>query len=684
MRKKLLLLFVCSLMSVWSFAQKETYEDNLTWTLENDVLTISGTGEMANYIFSSAPWDDVRLQIKQVKIEDGVTSIGSYAFSLCSELISVVIGSGVTSIDFVTAFKGCENFAAIEVNDANKYYASLTGVLFNKNLTTLIKYPEGKTDKEYSVPDGITNIENYAFIGCSKLTSVTIPNHVKNIGHNVFSGCKFLTSVSIGNGVGNIGSETFIDCSNLTCIEVDDANEFYTSLTGVLFNKNQTILIKYPEGKSDEEYSIPAGVTDIESNAFRNCNKLISVIISGSVTNIGNYAFAYCTNLSFIDIPDGVKNIGSYAFYDTPWYDNLSDGVIYIAKALYAYKGMMPANTSIDIPDGISSITGEAFNYCTNLIGITIPNSVTSIGHNAFNYCTRLFDIVIPNSVTSIGAGAFTYTPWYDNQPAGIIYINNILYQYKGTMPANTAIEVRSGTVNIAEWAFYNCSGLTSINIPNSVTHIKNHAFFSCTGLRHINIPNNVTYIGNYAFSHSGLTSIAIPNSVVSIGEEAFLGCTGLISVTIPESVTSIGDETFSGCSNLMSITNLNPAPVFIEEFTFANVNKESCVLKVPVGSVEQYRQATGWEKFSRIEAIEETIVKIPVINDLHIYPNPVQESFFLKNIERNTIVTVLDVAGKIVLQKIVNPDEAIMVSLLQKGVYFINVKEQCMKIIKR
>ena len=155
--------------------------------------------------------------------------------------------------------------------------------------------------------------------------------------------------------------------------------------------------------------------------------------------------------------------------------------------------------TSITIPNSVTKIGGAAFGGCTGITEVTIPNSVTEIGWRAFDSCTGLTEVTIPNSVTEIGYCAFNNTGWYNNQADGVVYINNVLYRYEGTMPEGTSILIKNGTVSISPGAFADCTGLTEVTIPNSVTVIGMGAFKGCTRLKSIIIQNPDVVIGEDA-----------------------------------------------------------------------------------------------------------------------------------------------------------------------------------------
>ena len=382
-------------------------------------------------------------------------------------------------------------------------------------------------DYEYTfLDDGTVEISKY--IGSDK--EITIPDtidgkKVTSIGNYVFENCIGLESITIPENITNIEHMAFYYCTNLESINVDVNNNIYSSIDGVLFNKEQDKILFFPYNKSDS-YEIPDSITSIGDMAFFGCYNLTNIIIPDSVTSIGNWAFKSCSSLTNITIPNSVTSIGERAFSGCANFTSITipDSVTSIGEGAFSSCRIL---TSITIPDSVTSISDSTFRYCYKLTDIIIPNSVTSIGFFAFEACD-LTNITIPNSVTSIGGAAFRYC----------------------TRLAN--ITISNSVTSISAETFRNCYKLTGIIIPNSVTSIGNGAFEGCSSLTNITIPNSVTSIYWETFcSCSSLTSIIIPDSVTSIGNKAFYGCTNLTSITIPKSVTSIGDYTFTDCNNL-------------------------------------------------------------------------------------------------------------------------------------
>ena len=454
--------------------------EGLTYSLNSDEngYTVTGIGTCT----------DKELIIPSEYNAKPVTSIGNEAFSGCTGLTSVTIPDSVTSIGR-EAFEDCTGLTSVTIGDS------------------------------------VTSIGSLAFYGCKGLTSVTIPDSVTSIGWGAFRDCR-LTSVTIGKGVTSIGDDAFYSWG-LTSITVAEGNTKYHSAGNCLIETESKTLIT---GCENSIIPTDGSVTSIGEGAFYSWG-LTSITIPDSVTSIGEGAFSGCTRLTSITIPDSVTSIGEYAFFNTAWYNNQPDGLVYAGKVAYKYKGTMPSNTSIVLEEGTLGIADYAFRGCTGLTSVTIGGSVTSIGYSAFYNCTGLTSVTIPDSVTSIGESAFSGC-------SGL-----------------TSITIPNSVTSIGEWAFSGCRGLTSVTIGKGVTSIGSYVFRYCTGLTSVTIGGSVTSIGYEAFSGCrGLTSVTIPDSVTSIDREAFSGCTGLTSVTIPYSVTSIGGWAFDGCTGLTSI----------------------------------------------------------------------------------------------------------------------------------
>ena len=464
--------------------------DNVFWSFDKSIglLTISGSGKMSNYDNSNLPFCNA--SITKVVIEDGITSIGEYAFWKCTGLTSIIIPDSVTIIGS-SAFRGCTGLKSVTIGNGvtsigSSTFEDCTG------LTSII------------IPDSVTSIDSYTFNSCTGLTSIIIPDSVTSIGSYAFNRCTSLTSITIPNSVTSIDSYAFEGCTSLSCITVDKKNSVYDcrGACNSIIEKATNVLII-----GCKNSFVPDSVTSIGEGAFSSCTGLKSITIPDSVTSIGVNAFNSCTGLKSITIPDSVTSIDILAFSLCTGLKSVTigNGVTCIdARVFWKCTGL----TSITIPNSVTSIRSYAFEDCTGLKSITIPDSVKWIVNYAFNGCTSLKSVTIGNGVTSIGEGAFS------------------------SCTGLTSIIIPDSVTFIGIYAFEGCTGLKSVTIGNGVTSIGNDAFSSCTGLTSIIIPDSVTSIGSYAFNRcTSLTSIIIPDSVTSIGSSAFSNTVALTDV---------------------------------------------------------------------------------------------------------------------------------------------------------
>ena len=388
-----------------------------------------------------------------VSLPAGLQEIGFGAFIWCEKLSAVTIPAGVKKIGSA-AFSACSNLQSITVADGNANYIVVDGVLFNKEKTTLVQYPAGRVATSYVIPKEVTSIEHQAFNNSDNLTAVTLPAGVTSIGVWAFANCSKLTSITIPATVKTIGDGTFTTCQELAEIKVEAANTAYTSADGVLFDKAKKTLIKYPEGRNATAYAIPAGVTNIESEAFGGTKKLTSVTIPASVKKIGYNAFS--------------------------------------ASGL----------TSAVIPAGVDTISSGLFSWCEKLASVTLPASVKTIGYSAFYGC---------KSLKSLTVGMKTPSGLNENDDVfGQVPVANVtLTVPKGSKAAYAATPVWKEFKQIAE------STVSNVLLPEArIYTAEGRLYLTLSRAETVHIYNVSGALVRSFTAPAGETSVMLPQGV--------------------------------------------------------------------------------------------------------------------------------------------------------------------------
>ncbi len=587
--------------------------ENSIFSSEDGVLFNKDKSTLIKY-----PSDNTR---RSYSLPDTVTTIAEHAFGDCYDLEEVTLDNNLEVVEDYAFYGyiadeeiiipdsvisiGEKAFGNINVvvSEGNGTYSSEDGVLFNKYKTVLISYMKRNERTSYTLPNTVKIIADNAFEGAYRLSEIVFPESLINIGNSAFSDCDYLTEVVIPENVAYIGEAAFSGCDRLTKITVAANNKDYSSQDGVLFNKDKTLLIQYPVKSTDEQYSVPASVTEIADYAFENsnlkkitfndslktigafafagCNDIYGeIVISNSVTEIGEKAFSYCMSLTKVSIGDGVKTIGENAFNSNASLENINvsennakyssaDGVLFNKDRTELI--MCPCaneRTLYTVPAGVVRINNSAFVNCTKLTEVILPDSISTIGIEAFEYCSNLQKINLTDNIKSIGESTF-----YDcssltdiELPSNLVSINaNTFY---GCESLNK-VSIPDSVTTIGTSAFADCKNLASVTIGKNVTEIGFRAFDYCPLLTEVKLPDSVKIIGAYAFSACPFEKINIPEDIMSIGACAFAACEKLNNVVIPEGVKYIAGGTFSMCFGLSDVS-IPDSVTSIGDYAFA------------------------------------------------------------------------------------------------------------------
>lgn len=573
--------------------------------------------------------------INEVSLPYNVSVIGEGAFEGCSALKSIDIHDNVTTIEEY-AFDNCIALERINVSSFNPNYTSIDGVLYDKELKTIIKFPCGNKNSVYNIQNTTTEIRENAFKGSSGLKAIVIPRSINKIGENAFTDCCSLQSIYslITNVIdASISENVFKNINTDNCVLYIPSKEYLSYSQHPVFCKfkiNKTDIFAYPETyptnnvlelsedgktligiseKNITHITIPDNITIIGYRAFCGCSALKSIVIPNSVIKIENSilydTFADCSSLQSINVS---KDNQKYASIDGVLYNKNLTTIIKVPSGYKLEEYHIPENTRI--------IGNNCFKKCSTLKHIIIPDSIIEIGFFAFCYCSSLRSINIPNSVKEVKAYVFGGCSTLQS----IDLPNSISEIPEGFLVKCTSlktIDIPSSVNKIGKNAFSECSSLEVIDIPNSVKVIESNAFRGCTSLQSIHIPGSVTKIGHHAFEDcASLQSIKIPDSLTIIEKGVFKNCTSLQCVNIADSVISIEGYAFNGCSSLKNI-NIPKDLKHVEYTTFCGTK-----------SLQRIIVSNANKKFTSINEIlynkERTIlIRMPQRNSVKEYQIP-------------------------------------------------------------
>ena len=626
-------------------------------------------------------------ELTSYTIPDSVTSIGEYAFLVCSSLTSITIPNSVTSIeshavaycssltsitipDSVTeikgsAFYGCniqsviidtvtgdtshikEGFGDNKIAGYTGKYASEDGrcLIVNGKLIDVVEHDL----TTYTIPDGVVEIGNEAFVNCTELTNITIPKSVTTIKSSAFNGCDSIKTLSLDTNEFNADYIYLGNLEELTLgTSVKDVTEGTFAKSSKL--KRLTINTEHFSGKwvdisKIEEITIAPGITILDSNALSGFGgKLIvdsnniskatlaganptEIVIGDNVQSFEHDALSECSNLTKFSgsnttedgcnvvvngrliaviqanlteyvVPEGVTEIGSHVFKGCTSLTsvNISESVKVIGK--YAFYGCSDL-TQITLPEGITKLENGVFANC-GLTSIDLPNSITSIGEYTFYDCANLASVRIAPGATSIGAGAFKDC----NNLKSVIIANSVTTIGKDAFAGCNIEQIVINAVTGNKLPYGN--GLSADKVvaytgkcasEDGLCLIKHGTLIDYLhrGNTTYTIPEGVKVISSRVFSGcSSLIDVTIPDSVAEIGTEAFKGCSGITSVTIPAGTTWIGEGAFSNCSAITEITCLATLPPTISDLGIA----ETVVIYVPKEAMKEYKKDPNWARY--------------------------------------------------------------------------------------
>lgn len=400
------------------------------------------------------------------------------------------------------------------VTDKSAYFTTVDGVTYSKDMKEVIACDQSK-EGDFTMPDSVETIRDYAFFGCSNLTSVKVSDKVTDISYRAFSNCQSLTSITLPKNLKSISHHAFAYDRNLseaklpaTLEEIGECAFSQDALTSVDFGSSlKQIGGSAFYGNPLSSVTIPDSVENVGGSAFSGTG-ITQAIVGNSLTQLSDSTFHACKSLTSVTLGNKVKSIGQNCFESCTSLTDLTINSPSIEVGSRAFAGCSLKNfTDWDKLGG--TVAYSAFRG-TGIEQVTLPPTVTSLAYCSFAGSKDLASISLPDTLLKVDSKSFDGTKWFNDQDNGVVYLDKVLYDCKGTLENNTSLKVKDGTISLAEHALMGQSGLTSITLPD--------------GLKRI---------GNSEFYQTSISEITIPASVQEIGDRAFAGCKTITSVKV-------------------------------------------------------------------------------------------------------------------------------------------------------
>ncbi len=467
----------------------------LTWNLSGGTLTISGTGEMNDYIESAAPWSGSRSQINSIVVESGVTKIGEQAFLFCDSLSSVTLPHTLTSIG-KAAFYGCTALEKIEL------------------------------------PSGVQEIADGLFAECSALAEVSAPGAV-SIGEYAFQNTN-LKSFTVWKNLTVIKELAFFG-TLIEAFDVERGNGVFSVVDGILFSDNGQMLFAYPSGRTGTSYAIPSTVRRVCGGAFMKNQWLTQIVIPKGVTELGRSAFQECTALTSVVIPDSVTSVDDVTFYGCTNLESVKFGSG-LKTTSYEMFEKCTALREIDFGSGLEELDARTFGYCNSLTEIVLPHNIKKIGNGTFGEC-RYLERFTSNSLTVIPFQAFLNDMRLTSVDLneGITDINRYAF---GACWELTAVTLPASVNYVASHAFEEVTQLTAKNSklsPFGSNGLRMLEFFTVSGSYSYSKAFEVLDIVNQRRREAGLPDLVMNASLLESAMQRAAESSVLFSHTRPD-----------------------------------------------------------------------------------------------------------------------------------------------------